>query len=76
MTFPESVEVGAKSRARGICECARNNCPHYGRCRVRGLEYHHTKRPSAGGSAELSNCEFLCTPCHERAHGESDFGRI
>ena len=76
MSFPETVQHDARLRAHGICECERENCPHYGRCRVRGKEFHHKKAPGAGGSDELSNCVFICAPCHERVHDTSGLGRI
>jgi 5-methylcytosine-specific restriction endonuclease McrA len=68
LTFPESVKQEAKLRGRGVCECTRNTCQHYGPCKARGSEFHHKKLVSAGGSEELTNCQFLCKPCHEQAH--------
>ena len=71
MPFPESVARGARQRARGTCECTQNTCPHFGRCRVKGAEFHHKKPVSAGGSDQLSNCLFVCKACHERFHDTS-----
>jgi 5-methylcytosine-specific restriction endonuclease McrA len=76
VAFPESVELEARQRARGICQCERRTCPHFGRCRVRGAEFHHKRSLTSGGTDELSNCELLCSPCHQRSHAEGDLGLL
>lgn len=77
MAFPESVVKEAWKRARGECECERDQHSHRGkRCGkqlvwenrgkdgARGCwEAHHKV---AGGGDTLSNCEILCCDCHKR----------
>ncbi|MGB8197840.1 MAG: HNH endonuclease [Acidimicrobiales bacterium] len=77
MSFPESVQRLARQRARGTCECTNSACPHYGHCRLPAKEFHHKKSLSDGGSDELSNCQYFCVACHERAHtATGQLGRI
>jgi 5-methylcytosine-specific restriction endonuclease McrA len=77
LTFPESVQRLARQRARGTCECTQTSCPHYGRCRVRAIEFHHKKPVAAGGDDELSNCQFLCKACHSEIHRTAEgVGRL
>jgi hypothetical protein len=76
--FPESVKDQAFARSGGRCECNRMHAglqaPHHGgRCprtftRQGAWEAHHI---NADGPAVLSNCEALCTTCHEltRSYG-------
>jgi 5-methylcytosine-specific restriction endonuclease McrA len=68
MAFPESVQQEVRLRARATCECAGDNCQHYGPCKARGTHFHHKKPVSAGGGEEPANCQFLCKQCHEQAH--------
>lgn len=71
MAFSEDVKKAAYARAGGRCECNRKNHNHpSGRCTRRPAsrqdgEFHHIKSVLAGGSDTLSNCEFLCKPCHK-----------
>jgi len=70
--FPESVKDQAFARSGGRCECHRDHigkqAPHHGgRCsatftRHGSWEAHHI---NAYGPETLSNCEALCTTCHE-----------
>jgi 5-methylcytosine-specific restriction endonuclease McrA len=76
MSFPESVQRLARQRAHGTCECANSSCPHYGRCRLPAKAFHHKKSVSAGGTEELSNCQYLCAACHQRAHDTIELGRL
>lgn len=73
MPFSESVKDQAFARSGGRCECHRehpgaNSAPHHGgRCprtfgRYGAWEAHHSV---AGGPDTLSNCEALCTTCHQ-----------
>lgn len=78
MPFSEIVKDQAFARSGGRCECTRQhtgqNAPHHGgRCpntftRHGAWEAHHI---AADGSDTLSNCEALCTTCHEltRSYG-------
>ena len=76
MAFSDPVISDAWKRSGGRCECKRVTHDHpYGRCpntlvwgrrgqdRSDGWEAHHR---AAGGGDTLSNCEILCTPCHEK----------
>ena len=75
MAFSESVKDQAFARSGGRCECHRLHsgltAPHYGgRCsrtftRYGTWEAHHIVAVSSGGTDTLSNCEALCTTCHE-----------
>lgn len=76
MAFSDSVQQVVRQRATGICECTRSNCPHYGRCRVKGTEFHHKRSVAAGGDDEVANCQLLCPACHRQAHGGGVVGRI
>jgi hypothetical protein len=68
MAFSEDVKARAYLRSTGQCECRRSTCDvgHSGRCTktltATSGEYHHIV---AGGDDTLSNCEYLCEPCHE-----------
>jgi 5-methylcytosine-specific restriction endonuclease McrA len=76
MAFSESVKDAAYKLSGGRCECTRQHsgrtdAPHHGgRCTVTfsrhgNWQAHHIISVSAGGSDNLSNCEVLCTKCHE-----------
>jgi len=84
MAFTESTKDTAYKRSGGRCECTRQHsgrtdAPHHGgRCfitfpRNGNWQAHHKTAVSAGGSDSLSNCEVLCTKCHEltRTYGNS-----
>jgi hypothetical protein len=73
MAFSESVKDEVYKRCGGRCECTREHsgvrdAPHHsGRCsttftRHGAWEAHHKV---AGGSDTASNCEALCTRCHQ-----------
>ncbi len=73
MAFSDTVKDQAFNRSGGRCQCTRQhtgrtNAPHHGgRCsrtftRHGGWEAHHI---TAGGADTLSNCEALCTTCHQ-----------
>jgi 5-methylcytosine-specific restriction endonuclease McrA len=77
VSFPESVQRLARQRARGTCECSNSSCPHYGHCRLPAKEFHHKKAIADGGDDELTNCQYFCVACHERAHKTTEeLGRI
>jgi len=76
VAFSETTKQQAFLRAGGRCECVRTTCRHHtGRCnRVldpnnRALrqtwEAHHRMAVAAGGMDIASNCEILCTQCHQ-----------
>lgn len=84
MAFSESVKDAAYKLSGDRCECTRQHsgrtdAPHHGgRCTVTfsrhgNWQAHHIISVSAGGSDNLSNCEVLCTKCHEltRTYGNS-----
>lgn len=70
MAFSETVKAQAYRRSGGRCECTRRGHGHLGRCAKRltssAGEFHHITAQSKGGSDGLSNCEFLCKPCHQK----------
>jgi 5-methylcytosine-specific restriction endonuclease McrA len=73
MAFDQATKDAALKRAAGQCECRRISCPEHPnsyRCPtklVKGhYEFHHVTAVSSGGSDALSNCEVLCTPCHQQ----------
>ena len=77
LAFPESVQILARKRAHGTCECTASWCPHYGHCRLPAKEFHHKKPLRSGGDDEVANCQFLCEACHQRAHSTTgDLGLI
>jgi 5-methylcytosine-specific restriction endonuclease McrA len=71
MAFPQSVKDDAYSRSGGQCECTRTSHPKHspGRCPTQltktSGEYHHRTAVASGGDDTLSNCEYLCIPCHD-----------
>jgi len=76
MAFSDKTKDEAYARSGGRCECTRQHAgmadaPHHGgRCtkaftRQGNWEAHHKVAVSSGGSDNLSNCEVLCTKCHE-----------
>jgi 5-methylcytosine-specific restriction endonuclease McrA len=69
MAFSDEVQRHARRRAHGTCECTSNGCPHFGRCRLSGTEFHHKRSLESGGTDEVSNCTLLCRACHQRLHG-------
>ena len=72
MPFPEDVIEIAFARANGRCECYRQHPPHNGkRCETtfekdEGWAATYKTAESAGGPSVLSNCEALCTACHQQ----------
>lgn len=66
MAFTVLTKALAHARCNGRCE----------RCNKALIggqyEYHHKHASSLGGSDSLSNCEVLCTPCHQRT---ASYGR-
>ncbi len=77
MAFSEETQRDVRRRAHGVCECTLDACPHFGRCRSKGAEFHSKRADSAGGTDEPSNAQFLCPSCHERLHGTSSgLGRL
>ena len=85
MAFTLDTVQRAWKRANGRCECKRTSCGHGYRCNkqlvwnnrgqetARGSwEAHHVLSVRAGGSDSLSNCQILCTDCHEhtRSYGK------
>jgi len=66
--FDDVAQRDIRRRAHGTCECVESSCPHFGRCRVAGKEYHHKKPTTAGGTNDVHNGLYLCGPCHERHH--------
>jgi 5-methylcytosine-specific restriction endonuclease McrA len=77
MAFSDETQVLVRKRAHGVCECTLDACPHFGRCRSRGAQFHHKRAESAGGTDEPTNCQFLCVSCHERVHqSSSGLGRL
>jgi 5-methylcytosine-specific restriction endonuclease McrA len=68
--FSETVKAQAYRRSGGRCECIRKGHGHTGRCATRltqtSGEYHHVTAVAKGGSDGLSNCEYLCKPCHRQ----------
>jgi HNH endonuclease len=77
MTFSDDIQRDVRRRAHGVCECTRDACPHFGRCRSSGGEFHRKKSLATGGSDEASNCLLMCKSCHERVHGTSHpIGRL
>ena len=84
MAFSVKTKDVAYIRSGGRCECTRqhigrNDAPHHGgRCPTKFTRYgsweaHHKIAVSSGGSDNLSNCEVLCTKCHQltRTYGNS-----
>ncbi|HEV2427041.1 MAG TPA: HNH endonuclease [Acidimicrobiales bacterium] len=71
MAFSEETQALVRKRAHGVCECTRDACPHFGRCRSHGAQFHHKRPESSGGTDETANCQFLCAACHERVHAAS-----
>lgn len=67
--FSEATQRLVRQRARGTCECALDSCPHFGRCRLAGKEFHHSVPLSKGGTDDTANCQFLCVTCHQWIHG-------
>ena len=67
--FSEATQRLVRQRARGVCECVVDSCPHYGRCRMSGRDFHHKKAIERGGTDDVTNCQFLCASCHQRIHG-------
>ena len=76
MAFSKETIEEAWNRSDERCECRRKTHNHpYVRCpntlvwgrrgqdRRDGWEAHHIV---VGGGDTLSNCEILCTPCHEK----------
>lgn len=77
MSFSDETQRDVRRRAHGVCECTRDACPHFGRCRSAGAEFHHKKSVEAGGTDEPSNAQFMCKSCHQRVHGNnSAVGRL
>jgi hypothetical protein len=77
MAFSDRTQHDVRRRAHGVCECTLDACPHFGRCRSSGAEFHHKETEDAGGIDEPANCHFLCKSCHQRVHGrEGGFGRL
>ncbi len=77
MAFSEGTQLLVRKRAHGVCECSLDACPHFGRCRSRGAQFHHKRAESAGGTDEPANCQYLCVSCHERVHSApSGLGRL
>jgi 5-methylcytosine-specific restriction endonuclease McrA len=77
MAFSDSVVNDAFVRSGGQCECTRLCLEHAlkGRCprrlapfgRLFGLwQAHHIVSQEAGGADSLSNCQLLCTECHQK----------
>ena len=78
MAFSYEVIKAAWERSGGRCECERKICGHVGRCNKPlellacgmdnvpgGWEAHHIIAEASGGPDTLSNCEILCSPCHQ-----------
>jgi 5-methylcytosine-specific restriction endonuclease McrA len=77
LTFSDETQRDVRRRAHGVCECTMAACPHFGRCRSKGVEFHHKKAVAAGGTEEATNAQLLCTSCHQRTHGTSGgIGRL
>lgn len=74
--FSETTKHMVRRRSSGTCECAQTTCPHFGRCRLPGKDYHHKRSPDKGGVDEPANCQFLCVACHQRIHGSSGTGGV
>lgn len=83
MAFSDETKDQAYKRSGGRCECTRQHtgmsAPHHGgRCtktfaRHGDWQAHHKVAVASGGSDALSNCEVLCTQCHQltRTYGNS-----
>ncbi len=76
MAFSDEVQRAARKRAHGVCECSSASCPHFGRCKAPGTDYHHKRSVSAGGDESVTNCQLLCHPCHQRLHDSGGLGRL
>lgn len=77
MTFSDETQRDVRRRAHGVCECNMAACPHYGRCRSKGVEFHHKKPVASGGTDEPTNCTLMCPSCHQRVHGTAGaLGRL
>lgn len=78
MAFSEATKQAAFERAGGKCECRRLSCNVHTSvyCGVKlatgRWHAHHKTAVAAGGTDNLSNCEVLCIPCHEKT---STYGR-
>jgi len=68
VAFSDAVKAQAYRRSGGRCECTRKGHRHVGRCLARltasSGHYHHVTAVAKGGSDGLSNCQYLCIPCH------------
>ena len=71
MAFSEATKDAAYRRSGGQCECTRQDGLHRGRCPVRiprtgpRVQFNHKHAARLGGGDGLTNCEALCTPCHQ-----------
>lgn len=74
--FSEATKHMVRRRASGTCECVLTSCPHFGRCRLPGKDYHHKRDADKGGTDETANCQFLCVACHQRIHGSAGTGDV
>ncbi len=75
--FSDDTKRLVRQRAGGTCECSLDTCPHFGRCRVAGREFHHKVDSEHGGLDTPSNCIYLCKACHARVHtSTTQFGRL
>ena len=62
------VQAWVIQTSNGICECCQNPAPFIKISGLPGLEVHHVRRLSDGGSDTVSNAVAICPNCHRELH--------
>lgn len=63
----DEMKAAARSRARGTCECANQNCWHFHQCKAPGVTY-LAKRSAAG----VVSCVLFCRECARTTGGREE----
>src|ERR1039457_3460349 len=63
----DEMKAAAHSRARGICECANQNCWHFHQCKAPGIAY-LAKRSATG----VVSCGLFCRECARTSGGREE----
>ena len=72
--YHEAIQRDAKVHAwviknsQGVCECCKGKAPFTKISGLPGLEVHHVKQLSKGGSDRPQNAIAVCPNCHRELH--------